>query len=132
MWALRTFSTSLFLVSGFPSSKRKNGPGPAPLVTGINRAETGHNGPSTFPTTTSTPTLNGSVFDALICTLSMLGACNLSIATSLNVRGGAVSSNSESEGTVISPDCRKPKKCNVAAAYHHPRLMVSATPPAVF
>ncbi len=77
---------------------------------------TGQRGPSTFPTTMSTPSLKGSVLDCFRWTFSMRGESSLSTATSSKVRW-LVSLNELSSGTVISPDLRKPKKHSVEAAH---------------
>ena len=116
--AAHTLSTSLALVNGFLSWKMNSGLGPAPLVTRQSIiAITGHKVQPVRPTNMSTPALKGSVFDTLSLTRSVVGLVSCSTATSSNVRC-RVSSNAESDGTVISPDLRKPQKHSDTAAHN--------------
>ena len=108
--ASRTCFTSPSLVSGVPPANLKNGPCDRPLTAKYAAtAATGHNPLPVFPRYTETPFLKGSVLDALIRTCTVVGDVTLSSLTSPSLRWEPAS-YSFAEGTVTSPDRKKPKK----------------------
>ena len=75
------------LVSGFPSWRQNNGPSVLPLFPKYaSIAPTGHSLLPVRPTYTSTPLLNGSVFEVFSRTLSDRGFSLLSTARSLKLK----------------------------------------------
>ena len=102
---------------GRPRSSLKKGPGASRReAMHDSSAVTGHNGELVRPRWISTPAPNWSHLYSFNLIQIAVGLLGLSTATSPQARWTAVS-KAATDGTVISPERKKPKKHTVAAAH---------------